>query len=62
MDRCRLAPTYRENAQPRQRRQDRHSVRERAAEKFDTDRIVDSMITAVDMARLGGGVESAANV
>jgi hypothetical protein len=31
---------------------DRHSVREHAAEQFDTDRIVGSIITAVDMARL----------
>jgi hypothetical protein len=33
---------------------DRHSVRERAAEEFDSDRIVDSIITAVNKARLGG--------
>ena len=29
---------------------DRHSVRDRAAEEFDTDRIVDSIINAVNMA------------
>lgn len=32
---------------------DRHSVRDRAAEDFDTERIVDSIITAVTKARLG---------
>jgi hypothetical protein len=37
-------------------------VRDRAAEEFDTERIVDSIITAVNMARLGGGIERAANV
>ena len=31
---------------------DRHSVRDRAAREFDSDRIVDSIITAVDKARL----------
>jgi hypothetical protein len=41
---------------------DRHSVWDRAAEEFDTDRIVDSIIAAVDKARLGGGIERAANV
>ena len=41
---------------------DRHSVRERAAEQFDTDRIVDSIITAVNKARLGGGLATAASV
>ncbi len=41
---------------------DRHSVRDRAAEEFDTDRIVDSIITAVNKARLGGGIETAASV
>ena len=41
---------------------DRHSVRDRAAEQFDTDRIVDSIITAVNTARLGGGIETAASV
>lgn len=30
---------------------DRHSVRDQAAEQFDTDRIVDSIITAVNKAR-----------
>jgi hypothetical protein len=39
---------------------DRHSVRERAAEQFDSDRIVDSIITAVNKARLGGGITTAA--
>ena len=41
---------------------DRHSVRDRAARQFDTDRIVDSIITAVNMARLGGGIATAASV
>ena len=41
---------------------DRHSVRDRAAEEFDTDRIVDSIITAVNTARLAGGIETAASV
>lgn len=41
---------------------DRHRVRERPASEFDSDRIVDSIITAVDKARLGGGIERAANV
>lgn len=41
---------------------DRHSVRARAAEEFETERIVDSIITAVNKARLGGGIERAANV
>ena len=41
---------------------DRHSVRDRADRQFDTDRIVDSIITAVDMARLGGGIAAAASV
>ena len=41
---------------------DRHSVRDLAAEEFDGERIVDSIITAVDMARLGGGIETAACV
>ena len=41
---------------------DRHSVRDRAAREFDSDRIVDSIITAVNKARLGGGIERAANV
>jgi hypothetical protein len=40
---------------------DRHSVRKRAARKFDTDRIVDSIITAVNKARPGGGIGRAAN-
>jgi len=30
---------------------DRHSVRDRAAEQFDSERIVDSIITAVNKAR-----------
>ena len=33
---------------------DRHSVRERAAKEFGTDRILGSIITAVNKARLGG--------
>jgi hypothetical protein len=33
---------------------DCHSVRDRAAEEFDTDPIVDSIITAVNKARLAG--------
>ena len=41
---------------------DRHSVRERAAREFDTDRIVDSIITVVNNARLGGGIATAASV
>jgi hypothetical protein len=41
---------------------ERDSVRERAAEQFDTDRIVDSIITAVNKARLGGGIATAASV
>ena len=41
---------------------DRHSVRERAASEFDTDRIVDIIITAVNKACLGGGIAPATNV
>jgi len=41
---------------------DRHSVRDRAAEEFDIDRIVDAVVTAVNMARLGGGIATAAGV
>ena len=41
---------------------DRHSVRDRAAQQFDTDRIVDSIITAVNKARLGGGIATTASV
>jgi len=41
---------------------DRDSVRDQAAAEFDTDRNVDSIITAVNKARLGGGIERAANV
>ena len=41
---------------------ERHSVRDLAAEQFDTDRIVDSIITAVNKARLGGGIATAASV
>ena len=41
---------------------DRHSVRDRAAEQFDTDRIVDSVITAVNKARLAGSIEKVASV
>ena len=33
-----------------------------AAEAFDADRIVDSIITAVNKSRLAGGIERAANV
>jgi hypothetical protein len=33
---------------------DRHSVGHWAGEDFDTDRIVDSIVTAVDRLRLGG--------
>jgi hypothetical protein len=33
---------------------DRHSVRDWAAEEFDTDRVVDGIITAVDNFRLTG--------
>jgi hypothetical protein len=41
---------------------DRHSVRDRAAEQFDTERIVDSVISAVNTVRLAGGIEKAASV
>ena len=41
---------------------DRHRVRDRAAEQFDTDRIVDSVITPVNTVRLAGGAEKAASV
>ena len=41
---------------------DRERVRVRAAEQFDTDRIADSVITAVNTARLEGGIETAASV
>lgn len=37
---------------------DRHSVRDQAARQFDTDRIVASIITAVNKARLGGGIQA----
>ncbi len=33
---------------------DRQTVRDRAAEQFDTDRIIDDVITALNTARLGG--------
>ena len=36
---------------------DRHSLRDRAARQFDSERIVDSIITAVNKARLGGCIE-----
>ena len=36
---------------------DRNSLRERAAQQFDSDRIMDSIITAVNKARLAGGIE-----
>jgi hypothetical protein len=39
---------------------DRHRVRDRAARQFDSGRIVDSVITAVNKARLGGGITTAA--
>ncbi|MHB9078492.1 MAG: hypothetical protein ACYC3X_13480 [Pirellulaceae bacterium] len=41
---------------------DRHSVRHRAASEFDTSRIVDSIITAVNKARLGEGIDKAGSV
>ena len=41
---------------------DRHRLRDRAAGDFDSDRIVDSVITLLDTARLGGGIERAASV
>ena len=41
---------------------DRQSVRDRAAEQFDTERIVDSVITAVNTVRLAGGIATAASV
>jgi len=41
---------------------DRHSVRDRAAEQFDNDRAVDSVIAAVDTVRLAGGIATAASV
>ena len=41
---------------------DRHSVGNRAAEEFDTDQIVDSVIASLDTARLRGGIETAASV
>ena len=41
---------------------DRHRVRDRAAEQFDTDKIVGSIITAVNTVRLAGGIETAASV
>ena len=41
---------------------DRHSVRDLAAREFDSERIVDSIITAVNKARLGGGIATAAGV
>jgi hypothetical protein len=36
--------------------------RDRAAEEFDSDRIVDTVVTAVDTVRLAGGIEKAASV
>jgi hypothetical protein len=41
---------------------DRHSVRDRAAVEFDSDWIVCNVIAAVNKARLGGGIASAAGV
>jgi hypothetical protein len=40
---------------------DRHIVRDRAAKQFDTDRIVDSIINAVNTVRLAGGIGTAAS-
>ena len=39
---------------------DRRMVRIGAAKQFDTDRIVDSIITAVNKARLAAGIGTAA--
>ena len=39
---------------------DRHSVRDRAAEQFDTARIADSVIESLHTARLAGGIQTAA--
>jgi glycosyltransferase involved in cell wall biosynthesis len=44
------------------RSMDRHSVRDWAAEEFDSERIVDSIITAVNTDRLAGGIARAASV
>jgi hypothetical protein len=41
---------------------DRHSVQDQTAVQFATDRIVDSVTAAVNIARLGGGFEKAASV
>lgn len=41
---------------------DRHSVWDRACEKCATDRIVESVITAVNKAGLGGGIAAAGSV
>lgn len=41
---------------------DRQCVRERAAEEFTTERIAGSILTAVNTARLGGGIATAASV
>ena len=41
---------------------DRYSVRDLAAEQFETDQIVDNVITAVNKARLAGGIEKSASV
>lgn len=41
---------------------DHHSVWEPATGQFDSDRVVDSIITAVNTARLAGGIETAASV
>jgi hypothetical protein len=40
---------------------DLHSVRDRAAGELDTDRIVDSIINAVNTVRLAGGIGTAAS-
>jgi hypothetical protein len=41
---------------------DRHGVRGLSVVEFDTDRIVDSIIAAMNTVRLGGGIAMAASV
>ncbi len=41
---------------------DRHSVRDQAASEFETGQIVDSIITAVNKVRLGGGITTVSSV
>jgi hypothetical protein len=41
---------------------DRHSVWDRAAEQFDTDQIVDSVISYLDASRLGARIEAAGSI